>query len=278
MFTLISVELYKIFKKWRTYIGFFAIAALTFIIQIAFLVDSEFYLHQFSRTIQNNFFFTGNILNGNLVAYMILQAMYIHIPFLVVLVGGDILASEATMGTYRFLVSRPVSRTKIVLSKFIAGSIYVLSLIIFIIIVSLGLGHLLFGDGELLVFGDPIMIFARGDILWRFIFVYLYAFLSLLTVFSLSFLFSSLVENSVGPIVATMAVIIVFFIITNINIEVLEIFHPYLFTSYMGNWNIFLTEKIDIQKLFISVSVLLIHIIGFLVASLVIFNKKDILC
>ena len=35
MLTLIQIELYKIFKKWRTYIGFIAIGVLVPIIHIA---------------------------------------------------------------------------------------------------------------------------------------------------------------------------------------------------------------------------------------------------
>ncbi|MCK7520020.1 MAG: ABC transporter permease [Ignavibacteriales bacterium] len=47
-----------------------------------------------------------------------LNALVVHIPFLITLVAGDLLAGEATAGTYRILVTRPVSRFKIVFSKF----------------------------------------------------------------------------------------------------------------------------------------------------------------
>ena len=49
----------------------------------------------------------GNILNGYLVAYLILQSLLIHIPLLVALVAGDALAGEANMGTLRLVLTRP---------------------------------------------------------------------------------------------------------------------------------------------------------------------------
>ena len=278
MFKLINIELYKIFKKWRTYIGFIAITVLIPIIQIAMLVEGENSINFMTRSLQQSFVFVGNLLNAYLVSYIILNALAIHIPFLVALVTGDLLAGEATAGTYRLLITRPVSRMKLVTSKFFAGIIYTTLLVLWLLVLSLGLGTLIFGVGELIVLKPTtVIIFARSDVLWRFLLAYGFAILSMSVVASLAFLFSSLVENAIGPIITTMAVIIVFLIVSAIEVDFFQIIRPYLFTNYMLSWRLFFDNQLNIGEILKSVVVLFGHIIIFYGLAAFIFKRKDIL-
>lgn len=278
IFSLISIELSKIFRKWRTYIGFLAIAILVPIIQIAMLVEGENGINFMTRNLQESFVFVGNLLNGYLISYAILSALVVHIPFLITLVAGDLLAGEATAGTYRILVTRPVSRFKIVLSKFLAGFIYTNLLVLWLAIISMGIGLLVFGAGELIVItNENILILARNDVLWRFLLGYGFATLSMTVVLSLALLFSSLVENAIGPIVTTMAIIIVFVIISALNIEFFRSIRPYLFTNYMQSWRSFFNDPIDVHDILKSAAVLAGHVVFFFGVTVYIFNKKDIL-
>jgi len=170
MIMLIGIELSKIFRKWRSYIGFAAVGLLVGIVQTAIYFQGSGYLSFATRSFRDSFEYTGNLLNGYLVAHLVLQALYIHIPFLIVLVGGDLLAGEATAGTYRMLITRPISRFQIVMSKFIAGLIYTILLLFFLMMMSLGVSLLIFGTGELIVVQKSIIVFAKNDILWRFFF------------------------------------------------------------------------------------------------------------
>ena len=278
MIKIINIELYKIFKKWRTYIGFIAIAVLVPIIQVAMLIEGEQSLDFMTRNLQQSFIFVGNLLNGYLISYLILNALTIHIPFLVALVAGDLLAGEATAGTYRLLITRPVSRFKLVTSKFFAGIIYTNLLVLWLAILSLGLGIIIFSVGELIVIKtSTVIIFARGDVFWRFILAYGFAALSMSVVASLAFLFSALVENAIGPIVSTMAVIIVFVIISAIEISIFEAIQPYLFTSYMASWRLFFDDPIDFAEIAKSCLILAGHVLFFFGLAAYIFKRKDIL-
>ena len=278
MIKLVRIELYKIFKKWRTYIGFLAIAVLIPVIQIAMLIEGEKSLNFMTRNLQQSFIFVGNLLNGYLITYLILGSLYVHIPFLIALVAGDLLAGEATSGTYRILITRPVSRIKLVTSKFVAGLLYTYTLIFWLALISLGLGIIIFGTGELIVLkSTQIIIFAKNDVFWRFILAFSFASLSMSVVTALAFLFSSLVENAIGPIISTMAVIIVFIIISAIEINFFQNLKPYLFTTYMSSWKLFFDEKIDFPEVLKSCFILLAHILVFFGAAALIFKKKDIL-
>jgi len=278
MFNLVSIELYKIFKKWRTYIGFIVVAVLIPVIQIAMLMEGQRSINFMTRNLQQSFLFVGNLLNSYFVSYLILNSLAIHIPFLIALVAGDLLAGEATGGTYRILITRPVSRFSIVTAKFIAGMVYTFLLILWLAIISLGLGTIIFGTGELLNYSNgSIIILAQNDVLWRFLLAYGFAVLSMGVVASLAFLFSSLVENAIGPIISTMAIIIIFMIVSAINISLFQSIRPYLFTNYIDTWRSFFDNPIDVHTVIKSVLILLAHIVVFYSAALFVFKRKDIL-
>lgn len=278
MITMIRIELYKIFKKWRTYIGFIAIGILVPIIQVAMLYEGEHSINFITRNIRESFVFVGNLLNSYFISYIILSALAVHIPFLITLVAADLLAGEASAGTYRLLIPRPVSRMKIVTSKFFAGAIYTNFLILWLAVISLGLGVLIFGVGELIVLkSGTIIIFEKSDVLWRFLFAYGYASLGMTVVCSLALLFSSLVENAIGPIISTMAVIIIFIIVSAINIDLFQAIKPYLFTSYILRWREFFNDPVDTFNIIKSALILLGHITLFFGLTAFFFRKKDIL-
>lgn len=277
MTTLIWIELQKMFKKWRTYIGFIAIGVLTPIVQITLYFTGDDYVRGITHSLQDSFLLVGNLFNGYLVANLILYSMFIHIPFLIVLVGGDILAGEATAGTYRMILTRPFSRLQIITSKFLAGIIYVTSLIAWLAFLSLGVSILIFGTGELVTFQNKLIIFAADDVLWRFMGAYTFSILSMSTVFALSFFFSSMVQNAIGPIVTTMAVIIVFIILSALPIDFLSQMKPYFFTTHMPQWSSFFDDPVDYNELWKSAGILLAHIVGLYSITTYIFIKKDIL-
>jgi len=278
MFDLISIELYKIFKKWRTYIGFIALGVLVPLIHIAMVLEGKNTIDFMTRNIQESFVFVGNLLNTYLISYIILTSLAVHIPFLITLVAGDLLAGEATSGTYRMLITRPISRTKLVVVKFIAGLIYTNLLVLWLAFLSLVVGYFIFGTGELLIIdGQMIIIFESGDVLWRFLLAYGFATLGMTAVASLAFLFSSLVENAIGPIISTMAIIIVFVILSAIQVEFFQNIKPYLFTTHIMSWRLFFENPLDINEILKSAANLIIHIVVFFGLTLFIFRKKDIL-
>jgi len=278
MLTLIRIELFKIFSKWRTYIGFIAVGLLISIVHLAMYLEGQSSIDRMTSDLRESFIFVGNLLNGYWISYLILNSLAVHIPFLIALVAGDLLAGEATAGTYRLLITRPVSRMQIASSKFIAGSIYTGLLILWLAIMSLGIGVLIFGSGELFTKqSEAIIILDKSDVLWRFLLAYGYAFLGMAVVCSLAFFFSSLVENAIGPIVSTMAVIIIFLIISAIDVEILRDVRPYLFTSYINQWHEFFNDPVDYAAIRDAVLILAAHIVILFGITSYIFNKKDIL-
>ena len=278
MWQLIKIELFKIFKKPRTYIAFGAIAAIVTLVQMAMYADGAEYTRFMLQSVEQSFQVSGMILNGYLVCFIILQTLLVHVPLLIALVAGDIVAGEANMGTLRLLLTRPVSRNQLLLSKYFACSIYTLLLLIFMAILSLVVSLLVFGEGDLMILkSEMIVILDRNDVLWRYFAAFGFAAVSMLTVAALAFLFSVFAENSIGPIISAMSVVIIFTILTSLDIPLFNVLKPYLFTNHMLNWKGFFEQPVDYKEVYKSIFILLTHIFAFVSLALYAFRKKDIL-
>jgi ABC-2 type transport system permease protein len=239
--------------------------------------DGSSFISFVTSSFEQTLSFNGNILNGNLIAFIILQMLIIHIPLLVALVTGDLISGEAAMGTVRMLASKPISRTSIVLSKFIAGAVYTLILTIWLGFLALIVSKWIFGTGDLIVLNsDGLVILQEQDIMWRYGLAFIVAFLSLLTISTLSICLSAFADNSIGPIVSTMAIIILFTIIGSLDVSVFDTIKPYLFTTHMASWRSFFEDPIPMSKIIQSVVILLAHNVILVVVAIIKFNKKDI--
>jgi ABC-2 type transport system permease protein len=136
-------------------------------------------------------------------------------------------------------------------------------------------GHLgLHGAGE----SQEILtqILQEQDIMWRYGLAFMVAFLSLLTISTLSICLSAFADNSIGPIVSTMAIIILFTIIGSLDVSVFDTIKPYLFTTHMASWRSFFEDPIPMSKIIQSVVILLAHNVLLVIIAIVKFNKKDI--
>jgi ABC-2 type transport system permease protein len=209
---------------------------------------------------------------------------------LIALIAADMISGEANMGTLRLLLSKPITRTEFVLAKFAAASVYTLLLLIWVAILALFVSMAIFGTDDIfLVKNNYAVQIAKDDIFWRYIGAFFFAALAMLTVAALAFFLSQFAENSIGPIVATMSIIIVFTIFSTMSIPIFNKIKPYMFTTHMVAWKEFFDVKVNADnesivgtiqrpdKIINSALILIAHIVGFVGISVYSLKKKDIL-
>ncbi len=278
MLNLIYWELFKTYAKWRTYIGFIAVGVLIPLVMWIMWIEGGKFIQYQLRTLQADFLITGNLFNGWVIAQIIMNGLWVHVPALIALVAGDQLAGEATSGTFRLILIRPVSRTRILNAKYFSTLIYSASLVIAIAALSVGLGLWIFGSGDLIVIDkEGITILPESNLVIRFLFAYALAIWSMFVVASLAFFISSFVENAIGPIITTMTVIVIFLIISNLPVESVESIKPWLFTTHMNVWQQAFRDPFDWDRIIHSCLVLGAYSMVFYAMTLWIFNRKDIL-
>lgn len=276
-FPLVKNELVKISGRYRSFIGFAAIGILMPLILWGFKLGGSTIHRDMTRQLQDTFVIVGSIFNGFLATYWVMNFLWIHIPFLVTLVAGDVVAGEGAAGTFRIYLTRPVSRGKILFSKLVATYIYTAALIGFFALMSLGLGSLWLGAGDLIVFHKGILILPPGTAWLRFGLSFGFAIGVMSVVASLCFMFSTMVNNGIGPMIGAMAVILIGLAVSIIPLDLFEGIRPYLFTSYFDLWRKAFYEPIPWRDIGESLLVLALYTVGFLGISFAVFTRKDIL-
>jgi ABC-2 type transport system permease protein len=278
-----TIELYKTFKRPRTYIAFAVVLIISLLIQVAFKANGKEYAQlvtaQLSETFEINEDVFASLLNGYLICFIILQSLLFNIPLLVALVGADVIAGEANMGTLRLVQSKPVSRFTLLMGKFLATFVYTNLLLIFLAAIALFGSMGIFGTGDVFQLkSETIEIVREKFVFTRYIYAFLFASLAMTTVAALSILMSTFGENSIGPIVASMGVIVVCTIIGTLDdIPLFFYIKKYLFTAHMLGWKGFFDEDVPWPAIKKSSLILFTHIVIFMALAQWRYGRKDIL-
>ena len=273
---LIYNEFQKIINRKRTYIGFILIGILIPFIVGAIDNGGNMLEKTIYGQLSDSFFFVGSLINGYLATYIIIAVLITHMPFLSTIVAADIVSGEYSKGTFRLYLSRPIPRSKILLSKLIIVYGYTIILMGFFISYALLISTIWLGTGELAVFHMGLLFLAENDALIRFFIAFLTSTVVMLTVSSLCFFISTISKNSVTPIIITISTVFVGTAISIIPIEFFERINPYLFTGYINSYLSAFHDPIPIDAILRLIIVCFIWTIIFLGLAFNHFIKKDI--
>src|SRR6266550_4187163 len=142
-FAQLKNELWKLFGKKRTYIGFGAFV----LAQTAMLLIFKFGRPQqdFERMLSSNGYVPTEFISALTVSVVMLMPQIILLmPLYASLVGGDFVAKEYEDGTLRMILSRPISRTRLLFVKWVAGVIFAAVLVLVLGVTALGIARVLF--------------------------------------------------------------------------------------------------------------------------------------
>lgn len=143
------------------------------------------------------------------------------------LLAGEAIASEASNGTLRYLVVRPVGRRRLVLLKYWAVMAQVGAGILWIGLVGLVAGLIAFGSGPLPTLSGTTLAVGAG--LARIGVAALYIWAGMAGLAAIGLFISSLTESGPGATVATVAVAIGSQVLDNLS--TLHAIHPYLISD-----------------------------------------------
>ncbi|MEP6662606.1 MAG: ABC transporter permease subunit [Verrucomicrobiota bacterium] len=145
-------ELWKLFGKKRTYIGFGTFLLAQNAVLLAF--HFSHWERNVGRLLDGNGYVTGNYISALSVALIMLFPQILFLmPLYASLVGGDMVAKEAEDGTLRMILSRPISRARLLFIKWIACVVFAVVLVV--------------------TLGAMALFFARLWFPWRGMFVFI---------------------------------------------------------------------------------------------------------
>lgn len=278
MIRVLEAEIIKAFSRPRSYIGLGSIIGLVILIDASFYFTGKEYIDLLFQNFEQVFSLEGTVVNGNLICFIILQTLIIQLPLLVALVTGDLISGESAMGTLRYSITKPISRFKFISAKWATSILYCGVILVLLGVFAYGLSMFIFGPGDLLVLNaDGLVVIRDSELFWRFGAAFLFALISLTTVASLSLMFSAFSNNSIGPIVLTMVVIIVFTVISSFEMSFFDPVLPFLFTNHMTVWRRLFSDPLPTAEILKSTAVLAFHSLIFFGITQYHFSRKDIL-
>jgi ABC-2 type transport system permease protein len=268
-------ELWKLFGKKRTYIGFTIILLTQLIVTLVFKYTRG--AAHMRRTLEANGYLAEHFLSGLTVAtVMLVPIAYVLLPLYVALIGGDLVAKEAEDGTLRMILSRPISRIRLLLVKWLAGAVFAVLLVAALAALGVFVGHVFFRFGALFVFipGELFSVFSTAEGWQHYGVSNVLLMVKAISIMSAAFMFSCF---NVKPAAATILALSFFFV--NAVLQEIPYFREYqqfFFTHHLNMWQLMFGQPIPWWKVGQSLSVLAGFNVSFLVIGCAAFHARDI--
>jgi ABC-2 type transport system permease protein len=270
-------ELWKLFGKKRTYIGsvMFLLAQSAIILLLRYHRGPS---QQLVRALEGNGYSAAHYISYLTIATSTLvAASFLLLPLYVALVGGDLVAKEAEDGTLRMILSRPISRVRLLLVKWASGVVFSVVLVVGFGLFAALFARLFFPSGGLFVMIPWFGVFGvfEGPEGWeRYLIAHGALIIEACTIMSLAFMFSCL---DIKPAAATILAISVFFISKILqDIPYFRDLQEWFFTYHLNMWASFFLEKIPWWQMGQSLSILAAYNLTFVVIGCCAFQLRDI--
>jgi ABC-2 type transport system permease protein len=273
---MIRVELHKLVLRPRVWLSVALLCALPAVVAI-FLATTEIA----PPPGQGAAFLSAVLSNGSLYpAAALALVLPVFLPLAVAVTAGDAIAGEASTGMLRYLLVRPVGRTKLLLAKLISLAVFVLGAVILVVLTSLVFGLTLFGGGAEAVGQAGGVTSLSGaelssiDVVMRLLGAVGYIVLSMLGFGAIALFLSTLTDSALGAALGAIAVLV-----TSSVLEALEaatVIKPYLPTHYWLSWIDFFRDPILWRNIDSGVTLQLVYIGLFFAAAWANFATKDV--
>jgi ABC-2 type transport system permease protein len=271
-------ELWKLFAKKRTYIGF----GMFLVAQNAMLLGFHFgkgWRSFYERALLGNGYAIEEYISALTVALiMLIPQILLLMPLYTGLVGGDLVAKEAEDGTLRMLLCRPVSRWRLLLVKWMAGVVFSVLLVLALGIMALLFARLWFPwRGMFVILPEPERIFAvlsSTEGLKLYAASHVFLAINAATMMTLAFMFGCF---NIKPAAAT--VLAISFLLLNLVLEsipALEDWRPYLLLHHFRSWMMVYTDPLDWPRIVTGLSVLVAFNTTCLIVGGTAFHMRDI--
>jgi ABC-2 type transport system permease protein len=289
---MIRVELLKLLRRPRTWISVALLCALPIAVAVFVAVT-----HLAPPPGQGSAFLSAILQDGSLFpAAALALILPVFLPVAVALVAGDSIAGEATAGTLRYLLVRPVSRTRLLIAKLISVLTFVLICVLSVTVTSYIVGVLLFGASPPAAVGGggggqpglPTSGIQGGtsatslsgpaltltELIERVIGAIALITVSMLGVAAIALFLSTVTDSVLGAAFGALAALVGSEVLVTLNAAAAV--QPYLPTRYWLAWVDFFRQPVfwrDIQRGF---GIQVIYVAIFLAAAWANFSTKDV--
>jgi ABC-2 type transport system permease protein len=196
----------------------------------------------------------------------------LFLPLAIGVVGGDSVAGEANSGTIRYLLTLPVSRTRLLVAKGVGVTVFAVAAVLTVALSGLVTGAVLFGLGDLTLLSGDVVSLANG--LLRALAIVGYVSVGLLGLVAIGLFISTLTEVPIAAMAATVATTIVAEVLD--QVPQLGSLRSALFTHNWLGFGDLLRGSVDVGSLVSSSMLQLPYVVLFGALAWARFTSKDI--
>jgi ABC-2 type transport system permease protein len=278
---LIRVELVKLLRRPRTWVAIGMLCALPVI--VAAFVSARRLAPPPGR---GPAFLSAVLNNGSLYpAAAMAMVVPIFLPLAVAVLAGDAVAGEASGGTLRYLLARPVGRTRLLVAKLVSLIVFVLIALVAVVATSYAAGVLLLGTTPAAVaagaVGEPGGVtslsgapLTPAQLTLRILATVGFITVSMLGVAAIALFLSTLTDSALGAALGALAVMITSDVL--ITLDAASAVQPYLLTRYWLAWIDFFRDPVFWRDIERGLAVQGCYVLVLLLASWANFVTKDV--
>ncbi|SEQ76624.1 ABC-2 type transport system permease protein [Virgibacillus subterraneus] len=229
---------------------------------------------------ENNYYLDNDIQPSSYDAWQFVmenEFLLSLVSLFTIIVAAGIIANEFKWGTIKLLLIRPITRTKILLSKYVSVLLFALFTLLYVLVFSWVVGILFFGINGM----DPHIVLNQSEsysyvsVIQQIIEGYGFQLVTLLMMATFAFMISAIFRQS------SLAIGIAIFLMLAGN-AIVTFFADYSWAKYIMFANTDLSQYtngtpwLDGMSLGFSITVLVVYYLIFLVLSWVFFTKRDV--
>ncbi|MEY2570863.1 MAG: type transport system permease protein [Acidimicrobiaceae bacterium] len=268
---MIRVEFIRQLRRARTWGHIAAISIVPILVGIANYTQGR---GRHRQELNLYFLGTNNAVNFGIFLLLIMKDFFIVV--VIASLAGESVSGEASWGTLRYLLIRPVSRVRLILSKLFVSAVLAFAVTLLVSVIALVVGTAFFGLHDVYLIGEQgsFSIVSVSEGLSRFALGAGYVAMCTMFVVAVGIFLSTLTDSTAGAVVGTIVVVVTCGVL--LAVPSLEGIKPVVPTNYWGQYNGIFNPTIttDLWKGLVSSAV---WSTAFSIAALLRFQRKDIL-
>lgn len=269
-------ELLKLIGKKRTYIGFAMFLLAQNLVFLAFKLTNA--PKMMARFLDDNGYLGQTFITALTIGVtaMILIAIFL-LPLYSALVGGDLVAKEIEDGTMRMILARPISRFQLLFSKWMAGVVFALALVLALGGFGLLFARLWFPWGGLFVMAPEQNIFSVFEAdqgLVRYLLAHVFLTAEAASFVGIALMFSCFNIKPSAATILAMSVGTICFILE--RIPYFQDYKTWILTYHLNIWVFIFEEHIPWWRIGESLFLLMAYNLTFFVVGWSAFHVRDV--
>lgn len=275
MMSLLQIEFFKLRKQKRTFYALGAIFLIELIVFVIAYFQGGAILDALLSTLKDTFYFSGKLLNGNLLTYMLLNSLWFHIPLILMIVISGSITTEYQDKTLQAVFLQPVSKWKFILSKYIVGIVFTVVVVLLLAITSFSFSYLFFGKGDLVVYLGTLNFFDWKDAFQRLVLAFASGAVSMVFFSVLSLTLGIFFRESIKTWIVAALFLIVFNLLSQLDMPFLAM-NTWFLPKLNNTWQYFFYFDIPWIQIILHLLILCFYIFITLIIGVRIFQKRDI--